>query len=219
MVKEAYEQAYGKPWDAEDLLLPEKYLSPDGQQRIAFPGIEMPVVTIAHPEKIQLYRFGFIPHWTDPDKVGEQRGTFNARIETIRNLATWRDAWKNGQRCLACTTGFFEFNKTEKRKMFIHLKDAEHFYYAGIYNDYINRRSGEVTRSMAVITTLPNERIAAIHNRMPVILPIAEEHIWLDASLSQDELLEKYTRPFTADAMVIEYADDKPAKPEQGKLF
>jgi putative SOS response-associated peptidase YedK len=219
MIKEAYEATYGRPWAEEDLSIPEKYLDETGNNAIAFPGTPMPVVTLERPQVIQAYHFGFIPHWTAPEKVNEQRATFNARIETITELATWRDAWKHGQRCLVCTNGFFEHNKAEKRKMFIHLQDAENFYYAGLFNNYINKKTGEIIRTMAVVTTTPNALIAGIHNRMPVIIPIGTESPWLDPDADIKQLLAQYTPPFSAEKMIMEYADKKPAKPEQGTLF
>lgn len=219
MVKEVYEQSFGRPWAEEDLGIEEKYHDESGNNAIAFPGTLMPVVTIERPQIIQAYQFGFIPHWTAPEKVNEQKATFNARIETITELATWRDAWKHGQRCLVCTNGFFEHNKAEKRKMFIHLQDAENFFYAGLYNNYINKKTGEIIRTMAVITTTPNSLIASIHNRMPVIIPIGTESPWLDPNADLKSLLANYTTPFSPDHMLMEYADKKPQKPVQGELF
>lgn len=219
MVKEAYKDAYGLPWEEDDLAIPERYVDAKGENAVAFPGSQMPVVTIEKPDVIQAYEFGFIPHWADPEKLKEIRNTFNARIETISQLATWRDAWKNAQRCLVCTTGFFEHNKREKRQMFIHLKKTEYFYYAGIYNDYVNKQTGEVRRTMAVITTVPNELIAQIHNRMPVIIVPGTENKWMDISSNPVQLLSEYKVPINASAMQMDYADGKPKKPEQGKLF
>lgn len=219
MVKEVYEKTYGRPWLAGDEAVEEKYHDESGQNAIAFPGSPMPVVTAERPDEIQAYHFGFIPHWTAPDRVHEQRATFNARIETVSELATWRDAWKKGQRCLVCTNGFFEYNKPEKRRMFIHLRDAECFYYAGLYNNYINRKTGEITRTMAVITTTPNTLIATIHNRMPVIIPIGTESPWLDPHADLKQLLANYAHPFAVEQMIMQYADKQEKKPEQGKLF
>ncbi len=219
MVKEVYEKTYGRPWLAEDADMEERYPVGSGEDFAGFPGSPMPVVTLERQDVIQAYRFGMIPHWTAPERVHEQRSTFNARIETITELATWRDAWKKGQRCLVCTNGFFEHNKAEKRKMFVHLRDVECFYYAGLYNNYINRKTGEIIKTMAIITTTPNELIATIHNRMPVIIPIGTESAWLDPHADYKKLLATYTTPFTEERMMMEYADQQPKKPEQGKLF
>ena len=115
MKKEEYELAYGAEWDKDDVDAKNTYTDESGKNTIGYPGITMPVITIDKPKIIQDYRFGFI-----------------ARIETISELATWRDAWKNKQRCVVLTNGFYEHDKKRKIKVFFHLKESENFYYAGI---------------------------------------------------------------------------------------
>ncbi len=174
MVKEVYEKTYGRPWLAEDADMEERYPVGSGEDFAGFPGSPMPVVTLERQDVIQAYRFGMIPHWTAPERVHEQRSTFNARIETITELATWRDAWKKGQRCLVCTNGFFEHNKAEKRKMFVHLRDVECFYYAGLYNNYINRKTAQTPNPkpqtpnpLEYLSSVP--RTKGIKQRMSII--------------------------------------------------
>ncbi len=217
--KEVYEKNYGKPWLADDLAIEEKYHDASGEDAIGYPGSPMPVITIEKPDVIQAYQFGFIPHWLSPDKLNEQRATFNARIETITQLATWRDAWKNGQRCLVCTNGFFEHNKREKRKMFIHLKDEEFFYFGGIFNNYVNKQSGEIIKTMAVVTTASNSLIAEIHSRMPVMIQKNNAAAWIDPTASPQHILMQYSQPLNPSFMVMDYADDAPKTEKQGSLF
>ena len=170
MKKEEYELAYGAEWDKDDVDAKNTYTDESGKNTIGYPGITMPVITIDKPKIIQDYRFGFIAHWLNADKLNEVRNTFNARIETISELATWRDAWKNKQRCVVLTNGFYEHDKKRKIKVFFHLKESENFYYAGIYNDYINKKTGEIIKTMAIVTTTANELISEVHTRMPVML-------------------------------------------------
>ena len=217
--KEVYEKNYGKPWLTDDLDTEEKYHDDSGENAIGYPGSPMPVITIERPDVIQAYAFGFIPHWLSPDKLNEQRATFNARIETITQLATWRDAWKNSQRCLVCTNGFYEHNKREKRKMFIHLKDEEFFYYGGIFSNYVNKLTGEVKKTMAVVTTSSNSLIAEIHNRMPVMIQKGNEGLWMDKTADLQHLLLQFSEPLSPNFMVMDYADTLPEKPQQGSLF
>lgn len=216
--KAAYEKNYGKLWLEEDLAIAERYHEPNGDA-VGFPGSAMPVITLQKPEVIQAYIFGFTPGWLAPEKLNEQRATFNARIETIPQLATWRDAWKNAQRCIVCTNGFFEYNKREKRRMKIQMKDNECFYYAGLFNNYVNKETGEIHKTMAVVTTVANSLIGEIHNRMPVILSKGMETLWMDKSARLDEILGFYAVPFEAQKLSMAYADDVPPKPSQGSLF
>jgi putative SOS response-associated peptidase YedK len=45
------------------------------------------------------------------------------------------------------------------------------------------RRDRRRHRECTIITTRPNELVAPVHDRMPVILPTAAEAVWLDPSI------------------------------------
>ena len=218
--KEEYQKAYGLPWDIEDANNTDAYTDDAGQNSIGFPGIKMPVITIEKPNVIQDYEFGFVPHWMSSEKISGIRNTFNARIETITKLATWRDAWQNAQRCLVCTNGFYEHDKKRKMRVFIHLKEEENFYYGGIYNNWINKQTGEVHKTMAVITTYPNELVAKVHHRQPVIIQKGHEATWMDPSADTNHLLIQYGHPLSASFMELDDVIDKPKKNSgQTELF
>ena len=222
MKKEEYETIYNRKWDSDTSPV-DRYSDETGENTVGFPGIDMPVITIENPEIIQEYQFGFIPPWSKPELLNEVRNTFNARIETIAELPTWRDAWNKGQRCLVCTNGFYEFDKKSKKRIFIHLKKEEHFFFGGIYGHYLNRTTGDIIRSMAVITTTANDLVATVHHRMPVIIRPGDESIWMDPESDPQNLLLQYGQPYSDAFMVMEQADMKLKPPNrknnQGELF
>ncbi len=218
--KEEYQKIYGLPWDMDDEKNQDAYTDTSGENSIGFPGNKMPVITIEKPDVIQDYEFGFIPHWMQAEKAAGVRNTFNARIETINKLATWRDAWRAGQRCLVCTNGFYEHDKKRKMRVFIHLKNEENFYYGGIYNNWVNKLTGEVHKTMAVITTYPNELVAEVHHRQPVMIQMGKEGQWLDPAADTEHLLIQYSQPLSAAFMKMEDLPDKPKKSTgQAELF
>src|SRR5579871_1257552 len=51
--------------------------------------------------------WGLIPKWAKSPKL--EYPTFNAKAETIDEKVTFRGPWKNGQRCLVVTDGFYEW--------------------------------------------------------------------------------------------------------------
>lgn len=55
-------------------------------------------------------------------------------------------------------------------------------------------------RSVTLITTEPNELVATIHNRMPVILPPEKRAAWLAADAAPDQLTPMLVA-YPADAM------------------
>ncbi len=64
------------------------------------------------------------------------------------------------------------------------LRSEEPFAFAGLWDEWLDRQTGEVRPTFTIVTTEPNALMAPIHNRMPVILPNrAAELAWLDDTL------------------------------------
>ena len=70
---------------------------------------------------------------------------------------------------------FYEWRKTAKAKLPFALprKDGRPFTFAGLWEGWKDPESGEWLRTCTIITGEPNELVAQIHPRMPVILPPA----------------------------------------------
>jgi SOS response associated peptidase (SRAP) len=62
--------------------------------------------------------------------------------------------------------------------------DSGLFAFAGLWTARKDGESGDWLRSCTIITTRPNELVAALHDRMPVILPRELEAEWLDPDIS-----------------------------------
>ncbi len=60
---------------------------------------------------------------------------------------------------------------------------------------------GAILRSFAIVTGLPNELCARIHDRMPVILPPAAGPVWLGEIEASPEELRALLRPYPAALM------------------
>jgi len=61
--------------------------------------------------------------------------------------------------------------------------------------------SGDEITTCTIITTQPNELVAPIHNRMPVILLPDDEEYWLDPDLTEPEPIVNLLRPYPADLL------------------
>jgi len=93
----------------------------------------------------------------------------NARAETASLLP----AFKTGvarRRCLVPANGFYEWQTLARVKVphLFTLQNGEPFAFAGIWNP----PEGESPPTFCILTTAPNELVARIHTRMPVILPL-----------------------------------------------
>lgn len=142
-------------------------------------------------------RWGLIPSWAKDEKVGNS--LINARCETLASKPAFRHAFKKG-RCLVLADGFYEWQKVPggKQPIFIRLKDGKQFAFAGLFERW-KSREGEVL-SFSIITVPPNELVAPVHDRMPLILPESVIARWLDPQTSTDEL-QALLMPYVADEM------------------
>ncbi len=72
---------------------------------------------------------------------------------------------------------------------------------AGLYTARPSAADGEWVESCAIVTTGPNELMADIHNRMPVIPSREDEDAWLDPSVTDPATVLACLRPYPAEGM------------------
>ena len=163
------------------------------------------IYTNEQPYEPLLSRWGLIPHWTKSEQDAQviQNKTINARGETIFEKPAFRDSAKH-KRCIIPVAGFYEHHhyKGKKYPFFITRKDDEPVNLAGLWSEWTNKETGEITNSFSIITTKANQMMSRIHNnpklsesRMPVILPDGVEDEWLK-SIDRKEL-QKLVKPFS----------------------
>jgi putative SOS response-associated peptidase YedK len=144
-------------------------------------------------------RWGLIPFWAKDEKVGYKM--INARAETIAEKSSFKNAYKK-KRCLIIADSFYEWKKTPERKipMRIKLKNHAPFGMAGLWESW-KSPEGISIYSCSVITTVPNELMTSIHDRMPVILKPEDEKDWLNPSVNDPAYLQQYLNSFDSEQM------------------
>jgi putative SOS response-associated peptidase YedK len=82
-------------------------------------------------------------------------------------------------------SGWYEWQKTAagKQPFFIHRSDGEPLGFAGLWEQWVDRGSGEAIQSCAIVTTAAPPALAAIHDRMPALLDGDAIAAWLDPGL------------------------------------
>lgn len=158
------------------------------------------VVQRAGKNNLEAMRWGLIPAWAKDMAMGAKM--INARAETVAEKASFKRPLKS-QRCLIVADGFYEWSRqgAQKIPMFIRLKDEQPFAFAGLYDAWKSSADETIT-SCAIITTTPNELMAPIHNRMPVILPPTAYAQWLDPANQNLDELTVLLRPYPAEHML-----------------
>ena len=138
--------------------------------------------------KIYTYaHFGLIPSWAS-ERSSMQ---INARSETVFEKSSFKEAYKQ-RRCLIPLNGYFEWKKDavskKSKPYFITSASGDYFVFAGIYESWYDNTLKETILTCALLTTEPNEKIATLHDRMPVILESHQSELWLDHRSSRTEL-------------------------------
>ena len=158
-------------------------------------------------------RWGLIPAWAKDESIGDQ--LTNARAETITDKTSFRRPFEK-QRCLIPADGFYEWQTTPAGKQPFRFtrKDGGFFCMAGLWEKWHRpHREGELglddtgpsvdqtVETFTIITTEPNPMVAAVHNRMPVIIGPEHYQWWLQPDRFEPQFLKTLLRPYPAEDM------------------
>ncbi len=158
-------------------------------------------------------RWGLVPAWVD-DPNRFRATLFNARSESAAQKPSFRDAMRRS-RCVVPASGFYEWRSEGGRKQPYHVvrHDGAPMLLAGLYAE---RQEGN---SVTILTCAPNEVMAELHDRMPVVLAPADMGRWLDPQARDPELVDDllgpcpdaWLRPYPVDARVGNARTDDPS--------
>ena len=145
--------------------------------------------------RIDPLRWGLVPFWAKDLKIGSRM--INARSETVAEKPAFRRAYER-RRCLIPADGFYEWAKVEgqkaKQPYFIHRPDGEPLVFAGIWERWKPRledgktvdESADTIETCTILTCGPNDVMAEIHDRMPVLLAPSVWDDWLSPDTDLD---------------------------------
>lgn len=158
------------------------------------PGDDVLAVTTdrAGEPRGELLRWGLVPSWAKGPDTGLKM--INARVETAPERPAFRRSFERF-RCLIVADGFYEWRaaaagtRGRKQPFRITRDDGGMFAFAGLWSVW-HGQSDEFLRTCTILTTAANPAIAALHDRMPVILDPANEREWLDTSTPSPRLTE-----------------------------
>ena len=127
---------------------------------------------------VTAYRWGLVPHWSTDLKGGSRM--FNARAETITASPAFREAFQR-RRCIVPVDSFYEWKRegTVRQPYRVTRSDGRPLALAGLWAGWHDPESDVVRRTFTIVTTTPNEAIADLHDRMPVVLEEATWDRWL----------------------------------------
>jgi putative SOS response-associated peptidase YedK len=142
---------------------------------------------------ISTMNWGLVPSWFNGSDLKEISAlTLNARVESASEKPSFRHLVSRN-RCILPSTGFFEWQMNGKVKIpyFIYPKNDIVFSMAGLYDNWMDAKTGNLINTFTILTCEANALMAEIHNtkkRMPCILNKEMETDWLSGGLSIDAL-------------------------------
>ncbi len=152
---------------------------------------------------MQLARWGLVPSWSKDPSGGARM--INARSESLVDKPAFAKPFK-ARRCLVLADGYYEWRKLSlpasgskkvpKQPYWIHPAGPGVAAFAGLYEFWRNPAASESDPdrwlvSTTVVTRPASDDMAAIHDRMPLVLPPDAWNRWLDPTVSDaTDLLE-----------------------------
>jgi putative SOS response-associated peptidase YedK len=139
---------------------------------------------------VALVLWGLVPEWSkDPLAPGSdgrrRRRPINARCESVAEKTFFRGPWRH-RRALIPADGFYEWQsrtdpstgRSWKQPWLFRRHDRAPIWLGGLWDRWCGADGGEL-ESAVILTTAPNELIARVHDRMPVLIPDGLEEPWL----------------------------------------
>ncbi len=139
-------------------------------------------------------RWGLVPSWADDPSTGDRM--INARAEGIADRPAVKRAFAR-RRCIVPADAFYEWEtlpsatgskRPRKRPVLVRRRDGEPMAFAGLWEVWRAHEDDEWLRTCTIVTTGANGLVAAVHDRMPVVLGDDEWERWLDPAESPDAL-------------------------------
>lgn len=166
------------------------------------PGAFFPVIHANNSGDIVVtcMRWGLIPSFTKSDVSPDYFRLFNCRSETANEKFSFRRLLPS-RRCVVLLDGFFEWVKSRdgKQPYYIFDSSSSPLYVAGLFDTWHHSDTSavseddeekEVIYSFTLLTAPPNsEAMAAIHDRMPLLLSASQALHWISAEASESEQL------------------------------
>jgi putative SOS response-associated peptidase YedK len=155
---------------------------------------------------VDAVRWGLVPFYA-PDRREAAR-LINARAETVETTPAYRAAFRR-RRCIIPADAFYEWRRqrdpaTGRRlrsdPFAITRRDGQPLAMAGLWAIWRNPDTAERLYTCTILTGVPNELVAPIHDRMPVVLEPADWDVWLAEETSPLDL-RRLLRPLPADEL------------------
>ena len=155
--------------------------------------------------KLGRARWGLVNRWARDNRRASQ--CINAKAETLEQRASFREAFQQ-RRCVVPADGLYEWLRGpggKRQPIWIHPRAGGLMLFAGLYESwYPAPDQPELT--FTIVTCAANATIAAMHNRMPVILNEGGAEDWMNPREKEPLSLKRLLVPAPSDLLVTQPA-------------
>lgn len=178
---------------AEQFLV-EEVRAPEGEARFNVAPTDQVYAVAASKgvRRLGTFRWGLVPSWADDPSVGSRM--INLRAETVSDKPSFRRMLER-HRCIVPVDGFYEWKSMgkgrKKQPFLVRSRDGRALALAGLWEVWKDRQDQDADwlRTCTIVTTEPNDLLAPVHDRMPVVLPPSAWDTWLDESVTDVDVL------------------------------
>jgi putative SOS response-associated peptidase YedK len=181
---------------------------PDDRFNVA-PTDPVAAVVEHHGERVlDTFRWGLVPFFAEGPKA--RSPLINARAETVETAPAFRASFAR-RRCIVPAEAFYEWRRhrdpesgrvVRSEPFAIRRRGGDPLAFAGVWAIWRDPASAERLYSLAIVTGQPNEMVARVHDRMPVVLDPDDWDTWLDEGARPTEL-RPLLRPLPADELLL----------------
>lgn len=160
------------------------------------------------PERVlTVLRWGLVPRWAKDPRIGNRM--INARAETVADKPAFRTLLTR-HRCLVAVDGFYEWRRRPRGEAgaggstpyYFARADGDPLLLAGLWDVWqVPGGDGDPDsrlRTCTVITTASGPDVAAVHDRMPVVVATGDVDRWLDPGEHDADRLVPLLQPAPA---------------------
>jgi putative SOS response-associated peptidase YedK len=187
----------------------------DGGRFNVAPTDPVAAVVVHHGERVvDEFRWGLVPAYEESPRGAARH--INARSETVSSSPAFRASFRR-RRCIVPADAFYEWRRVRdpatgrvvQRQPFVIRPVADDpFAFAGLWTTWRDPETADRLYTVSILTGSPNELVAPVHDRMPIILDPGDRDAWLDPEAPESALV---TLLRTADAAAMRMYPVSPA--------
>lgn len=158
----------------------------------------LPVITGSNPKGFSTFYWGTLPKWSKNKQPGEK--FINIRTEQVNEKPALKKAIQRF-RCIVPADGFYGWKKLGKKTSIPYrftLKNKDIFSIAGLWEEFEDEEGKEV-QTFTLFTTASRAPVSDVQDRMPLILNLETEKIWLDPASDSPTLMQILESPATVE--------------------